>query len=327
VVRTLRFLELSLRTRSLLIATALSSLIALAGVPGVSFGQTFVYDTRTAMGTLEGGWDDEVYDFVGGRATLGEGGIDHDSQAADAFVLTNRARLTRITIDTIELQSGAGMPSGGFLVEIFPNTAGDHPAEIPTFSLVVPPTSCTFDGLFTNSTATSVWGLTAASLQGDRATWSVSLLGSNILLDAGTWWISVMPKNDGDPFGSEFRWVGTNAAMGIARTHYRCGGVDHSNNYACAVYATGQIPHPNWSVDPELSAAGVPGTLSLRIEGDVQSDTCHADFNSSGSITVQDIFDFLSAWFAGLPSADFNGTGGITVQDIFDFLTAWFTGC
>ena len=52
-----------------------------------------------------------------------------------------------------------------------------------------------------------------------------------------------------------------------------------------------------------------------------------ADFNCSGSLTVQDIFDFLTAWFAGSSSADFNHLNGLSVQDIFDFLTAWFTGC
>jgi hypothetical protein len=41
---------------------------------------------------------------------------------------------------------------------------------------------------------------------------------------------------------------------------------------------------------------------------------------------VQDIFDFLNAWFAGSPAGDFNG-GGLTVQDIFDFLNGWFAGC
>jgi hypothetical protein len=54
---------------------------------------------------------------------------------------------------------------------------------------------------------------------------------------------------------------------------------------------------------------------------------CPADFNNSGGVTLQDIFDFLSAYFAGLPTADFNGVGGITVQDIFDFLSAYFAGC
>ncbi len=54
---------------------------------------------------------------------------------------------------------------------------------------------------------------------------------------------------------------------------------------------------------------------------------CAADFNADGALSVQDIFDFLAAWFSGAPSADFNGVGGISVQDIFDFLAAWFAGC
>ncbi len=54
---------------------------------------------------------------------------------------------------------------------------------------------------------------------------------------------------------------------------------------------------------------------------------CPADFNGVGGITVQDIFDFLAAWFAGDIRADFNTSGTLSVQDIFDFLAAWFAGC
>jgi glucose/arabinose dehydrogenase/mono/diheme cytochrome c family protein len=53
---------------------------------------------------------------------------------------------------------------------------------------------------------------------------------------------------------------------------------------------------------------------------------CRCDINGGG-LGVQDIFDFLTLWFNGDPTADFNGTGGISVQDIFDYLTCWFTGC
>ncbi len=51
-----------------------------------------------------------------------------------------------------------------------------------------------------------------------------------------------------------------------------------------------------------------------------------ADFNQDGSVSVQDIFDFLAAYFTGGPNADFNGSGSVTVQDIFDFLAAYFGG-
>lgn len=54
---------------------------------------------------------------------------------------------------------------------------------------------------------------------------------------------------------------------------------------------------------------------------------CAADINCSGSLSVQDIFDFLAAYFEQAPGGDFNGVNGHTVQDIFDFLAAYFAGC
>lgn len=54
---------------------------------------------------------------------------------------------------------------------------------------------------------------------------------------------------------------------------------------------------------------------------------CPANFNSAGGVSVQDIFDFLQAWFSAEPTADFNNDINVTVQDIFDFLSAWFVGC
>lgn len=40
-----------------------------------------------------------------------------------------------------------------------------------------------------------------------------------------------------------------------------------------------------------------------------------------------EIFEFLSAWFAGDESADFNGDGVLTVPDIFAFLSDWYARC
>jgi hypothetical protein len=54
---------------------------------------------------------------------------------------------------------------------------------------------------------------------------------------------------------------------------------------------------------------------------------CPANFNGQGGLSVQDIFDFLAAYFSQDPRADLNHAGGISVQDIFDFLAAYFGGC
>jgi hypothetical protein len=61
--------------------------------------------------------------------------------------------------------------------------------------------------------------------------------------------------------------------------------------------------------------------------GNFTTPCCKADFNQSGAVTVQDIFDFLAAYFGANPIADINGAGGVSVQDIFDFLAAYFAGC
>ncbi len=72
------------------------------------------------------------------------------------------------------------------------------------------------------------------------------------------------------------------------------------------------------------------GTCSFTASGLVSVDAafrCKADINGVNGITVQDIFDFLSAWFAGTPIGDFDGSGANTVSVIFAFLSAWFAGC
>lgn len=52
---------------------------------------------------------------------------------------------------------------------------------------------------------------------------------------------------------------------------------------------------------------------------------CAADWNGQGGVTLQDLFDFIGAYFSG--NGDFNNDGGTTVQDVLDFVDAWFTGC
>lgn len=59
----------------------------------------------------------------------------------------------------------------------------------------------------------------------------------------------------------------------------------------------------------------------------ILAGTCRADFNNSLDLSVQDVFDFLAAYFAGDPRADFDDSGQAGVQDLFTFLAAYFAGC
>jgi hypothetical protein len=54
---------------------------------------------------------------------------------------------------------------------------------------------------------------------------------------------------------------------------------------------------------------------------------CTANFNGAGGLTVQDIFDFLGAYFSNNLAADVNHSGTLSVQDVFDFLGQYFAGC
>jgi hypothetical protein len=84
------------------------------------------------------------------------------------------------------------------------------------------------------------------------------------------------------------------------------------------------------AVVPPASCAG-PTTPQHAYRGDCtvcgQFVCCPADYNNNGIMEVQDIFDFINAWFMGAPTTDFDHSGVLEVQDIFSFLNVWFTGC
>ena len=51
--------------------------------------------------------------------------------------------------------------------------------------------------------------------------------------------------------------------------------------------------------------------------------SCAADITGNG-VTINDYFDFLTAFFSGSPLADIDNTPGVTIGDYFTFLTAFF---
>jgi hypothetical protein len=72
---------------------------------------------------------------------------------------------------------------------------------------------------------------------------------------------------------------------------------------------------------------GVWGGAATACNSTGGTPCCRADFNKVAGVTIQDIFDYLNAWFAGDSRTDFDGVGGVAIADIFGFLSAWFMGC
>lgn len=74
------------------------------------------------------------------------------------------------------------------------------------------------------------------------------------------------------------------------------------------------------------SRTGARGAGELRITQ--PGIGCPCDWNRTGGLTLQDLFDFLSDWFAG--AADFNGSGQTTIDDLFGYLGCYLerpAGC
>ena len=104
-------------------------------------------------------------------------------------------------------------------------------------------------------------------------------------------------------------------------------------------------PQQNVILFDALRAAGVPVTISavpgaghgVPVSEDIATrkflartlgrPVCAADFNASGSATIDDLFLYINAYFTGVPAADFNGVGGVTIDDLFLYFNAYFAGC
>ncbi len=114
---------------------------------------------------------------------------------------------------------------------------------------------------------------------------------------------------------------GATQGAGSACTPGLCPG---GGNGACCAGATCSVVDAGACSGPNTQfIAGA----ACNAPGNNTSPCCKADYNHSGSVTVQDIFDFLGGYFTANPAADINASGGVTVQDIFDFLGGYFTGC
>lgn len=65
----------------------------------------------------------------------------------------------------------------------------------------------------------------------------------------------------------------------------------------------------------------------LNITAMTHGDSCAADFNGDGEISILDFLDFLNAWNADDSRADMDGNGVLNTQDVLVFLNTYTAGC
>lgn len=68
----------------------------------------------------------------------------------------------------------------------------------------------------------------------------------------------------------------------------------------------------------------IGSNTTCNVQGNLVTPCCFADFNQTGGRTVQDVFEFLFAYFNNDLAADANGDQTIGVGDIFAYLVAYF---
>ena len=79
--------------------------------------------------------------------------------------------------------------------------------------------------------------------------------------------------------------------------------------------------------DAGLYTCAISTSCGTTLSDSAPITLCPADFGCDGSVSVQDIYDFIEAWFAGDLRADMDGSGVLTGLDVLEYIGAWFVGC
>jgi hypothetical protein len=267
-----------------------------------------------SVGTGPGGRDQLVY-----TAPTGVNALDSFTYTlSDGSTNTATAAVTIQVLDpsTFRVPDPPAFSAAGLNVSFYDLSTGAAPSAMPTYSSLTPYLTTTANdiniasttGVFSNSTRSDLVGavydawlsvpadnLYTLSTESDDG--SKLYVGSTLLVN-----------NDGLHGMTK---VSADIGLKAGRHHIR---VEFFENTGGAGLIVRNKPLNGTEVV-------VPASAWTR------SIPCPIDYNNSGTVSVQDIFDFLNSWFAGAAAADFNHVGGLTVQDIFDFLNAWFLGC
>lgn len=154
------------------------------------------------------------------------------------------------------------------------------------------------------------------------------------------WYYGINPSQyTGNPlWNTQAEWLSAIDPVAIA-------GVNPGYNAGASLLAASAQPPGDAEVLVRVSTAVRRSALGINLAPDhlrygpwqadpstVQPTDCDlADFNHSGTVSADDIFAFLDAWFTQTGqcvsgcTADINDQNGVTADDIFAYLDLWFT--
>jgi len=191
--------------------------------------------------------DTDVVDYGNGDAISGIGifGVVYDLEVADPFEMPQDGYVTRVVMDYLNFFGGPYSPADDVLVEFFPD-AGGMASETPIHQLTG--TAHTESGIYVGW-----WGpCTRVEVRFDEC---------EVPLDAGIWWVSVVPVDTTS--GGDWYYVCRSSASGLFDSNLRDGGTDHGGLYG-GPYGGG------YGSDDWITAGsfGYPGTTSFLVEGE-----------------------------------------------------------
>lgn len=242
------------------------------------------------------------------------GGATTDLQYADDFVIEMSREITAVTGDFFVKQAEQRLDA--VWVQFFADRDG-RPSDDVWSEFIAPPDSFVIEDLGVLA------GGPAPYNRAVRIT--VDLSRAGVMLDAGTWWVSIQPvdvRADGNWYWMLRDFDEILGSSDAARD----GGAYHQGEF-------GGYPglgfFPAWT---GLDVGGFrAGTGAMRVQGREPGTGCRADFNFDGFVDFFDYVDF-SRCFEGEScplgrTADFNGDGFVDFFDYADYVAAFEAGC
>lgn len=206
--------------------------------------------------------------------------------------------LTPAQVRAALMATGSAQQSG-----TYPSTQriGPRPNVQAAAFHIFGPGDCDADGIpnALEPLTVAAWVPTVATTHDASAQLTVSGSGSGALLYR--WEKGALPLSDGEQLSGSTIEGATTPILAIEGVRSGDAGV-----YTCRV--------------TDACSLEAVATVELVVSG------CPGDFNDSGTVSIDDLFLFLNAWFNADPQADMN-QNGVTIDDLFLFLNAWFTGC